>query len=176
MTRLYDEGRVPTFQSLELATDIARAALEKAGDPEADRIAKLLSERVRLVKQWSRRYVGSILRYRRSELARMRMNENEQRQEFFEADKDRRRIHDALLQTIGSMNELLKAGEEYAAYGRPAEWVPGIPLPEGTAWEQAAIFSEKAIADRDLIRDWAIVADRVEEIKKLTGYPPAPKK
>src|SRR3989344_9515222 len=39
---LYDEGRVPTFGSMERAMETARTALEREAEPEALSIAKLL--------------------------------------------------------------------------------------------------------------------------------------
>jgi hypothetical protein len=174
MTALYDEGRVPTFQSLEEAAAIASTVLVSDPDPEAQRIGKLLSERMNLVKRWARRYVASILRFRTSKLAMMRMNESEQREAFVQADADRRRIHDSLLEALESLSSFIEKGKEYADYTMPIVWSPSDELAPGTTWHNGAIFSKKALSDRDLIRDWAIVADRVEEIRKLTGYPPGP--
>ena len=174
MTHKYDEGRVPTFQSLEKAANEASAALLNEPDEEAQRMGKLLSERMNLIKKWSRRYVGSILRFRISKIAMMRMNDVEQREVFVAADADRRRIHDSLLEALTSLNALIEKGRDQADYPMPIVWNPSDEIPSGTTWNASAIFSAQAITDRDLIRDWAIVADRVEEIRKLTGYPPGP--
>jgi len=46
----------------------------------------------------------------------------------------------------------------------PIEWKPGVELPEGTAHEHAVIFSPEAIQNRDLIREWSVIADSVEQL------------
>ncbi|HVY54727.1 MAG TPA: hypothetical protein VHC46_03130, partial [Thermodesulfobacteriota bacterium] len=152
MKRLYDEGRMPTFDSLHQAAAHAVEALAKVNDPDASRIARLLSGSIQSIKTWSRRYISALLRFRNSNLARLRMNTEEQRDAFTKADGDRRRIHDALLGSLASLNDLLKEADEYAEFSTPAEWHPGDELPKNTARTADLIFSPKALADRDLIR------------------------
>jgi plasmid stabilization system protein ParE len=46
-------------------------------------------------------------------------------------------------------------------------WKPGANMPAGTAHEHPVMFAPEAIRDRDLIRDWAIIADGVEQLHAL---------
>ena len=172
---MYDEGRVPTFESMERSAETARVALENLNDPETTQIAKLLSGQLSSIKRWCRQYVASLLRFRMSHIALLRMNDDEKRDAFERADRERRRIHESLLQSLATLDKLLKDGKEYADYQIPLRWQPLAPLPEGTADRGAVIFGKEALADRDLIRDWAIVADRIEEIRKITGFHEAAK-
>jgi len=172
---MYDEGRVPTFESIARSTETAQVALERENDPEAAKIAKLLSGQSASIKRWCRQYVASLLRFRTSHIAFARMNDDERRDALERADQERRRVHESLLQSLTTLDELLRKGTDYADYQTPLRWQPPSPLPEGSAYRGLIIFGKEALADRDLIRDWAIVADRIEEIRKITGFHEAAK-
>jgi hypothetical protein len=176
MIALYENGQVPTFESLQKAIDQTQEALQGVSDPEAQSISKLLIERITNMKTWARKYVTAVLRFKRAKERMIAEAGGDEREAFRRADEERRRIHDALLDALKTYNSLLQKATEFAEFKQPAAWSQGMHLPENTAWNYAVIFSPNALADRDLIRDWAIVADRESEIKKLTGYPPPPSK
>src|SRR3989344_7976898 len=87
---MYDEGRVPTFESIARSTETAQVALERENDPEAAKIAKLLSGQSASIKRWCRQYVASLLRFRTSHIAFARMNDDERRDALERADQERR--------------------------------------------------------------------------------------
>jgi hypothetical protein len=163
----YDEGRVPTFDSMTRAAEMVSKALIETGDAEAVAIGKLVSGSVNSIKRWSRKYVVAILKFRRSKLAHARMNDEERRASLEQSDADRRRIHNSLLESLSALTMMAEKGREYADYPEQIkEWSPTDEFPRGAA-DKPLIFSAAALRDRDLIRDWAIVADRVEEITKV---------
>jgi hypothetical protein len=167
---MYDEGRMPTFESIDRVAQSAARALAADNEPEAQRIAKLLQHHVTSVKRWCRQYVASLLRFRASKTAFLRMNDEERRDALGKADADRRRIHDALLGSLASLEDLLREGSEYTDIGQPIRWNEKDQLQQGAANSTPLMFSTKTLEDRDVIRDWAIVADRIEEIHKITGH------
>ncbi len=166
--RLYEEGRVPTFASLQAAAAKATEALRVVqDDSEAARIAKLLTGSVSSIKLWCRKYVAAILKFRNSKMAMLRMSGEEQREAFVQSDKQRRHIHDALLNSLATLLDLLREADDHVEFEQPIRWKPGEELPEHTAENRPVVFSAEALTDRDMIRDWAIVADQVEQIRKL---------
>ncbi len=161
---------MPTFHSLERATKRAQDALAPfADEPEVARLKKLLEGSVKQVKMWCRRYVQSILVFRNAQRAMRRLDGSKQAEAFYKADMDRRRIHDALLSSVATINNLLHKAEEYAEFEMPLAWMEGTPIPSRFAAEHALIFSPQAIENRKLIRDWSIAADRIEQIRQTTG-------
>lgn len=170
MKESYDEGRLPTFRSLERAASLISSALIDSGEAEATTLAKLLEGSTLHIKSWSRKYVASILRFRRASMARARMSDEEVRDSYIQADRDRRRIHDALLESLSAVTRLIEQAKDYIEPIVVKKWRPGDRLPKGTADSEPVVFSSEAVANRDLIRDWAIVADRIEEINKITKH------
>lgn len=168
MLQKYEAGIVPTIESLTKAAQEATAVLlEDPDDIEASRLAKLLEGSVLSIRSWSRRYVASVVKFHNAKSQFLRMNEIEQRDALVDADKERRRIHDALLNSLSAFNQQLDDAQGITTFAPAMEWVPGKDFPTGTADSAPLVFSKAAIADRNLIRDWAIAADLGEEIKKI---------
>lgn len=168
MLQKYEAGVVPTIESITKAAQEASAALlEDPDDAEAAKLAKLLEGSVSSIRSWSRRYVASLLKFHAAKSQFLRMSEMEQRDTLVDADKDRRRIHDALLNSLSVFNQQLFDAQGITTFASATEWVPGKDFPSGTADSAPMVFSKAAIADRNLIRDWAIAADLGEEIKKV---------
>lgn len=81
------------------------------------------------------------------------------------ADSERRRVHEALLSSLSTMNNMLNKAQDLVSVPAATTWRPGMVLPQGTAQEHPLVFAPEAIQDRHLIRDWAIVADGVEQLR-----------
>jgi len=169
MKQLYDEGRLPTLESLEKAATLAQTSLSAKMEPEAERISKLLSGAVPAIRRWCRSYVASLVRFRRSRTAFLRMDAEEHREALRRADEDRRRIHNSLLESLAAFNQLIIEADDWTEFPQPQQWSPGDQWPPDFSHERIASFSKQALESRDLIRDWSIVADRIEQIHKLTG-------
>lgn len=165
----YEAGMIPTLASLARAADEARAVLlEDADDEEAAKLARLLEGSVHSIKDWTRKYVASILRFHKTKSSYFRVQTKADEIHLMEeADKDRRRIHNALLSSLSAFNQQLEDAHGIDTFAPAIEWVPGIDQPTGTADTMPLVFSKAAIADRDLIKNWAIAADLGEEIKKI---------
>ena len=155
---------MPTFESLEIAARVAGNALFATGEPEAERIAKLLKGSTTSIKVWCRKYVASVLRFQRSRINLMH-NKEEETDAFADSDSERRRLHDSLLNALSTLNQLLTQAQEQVSFEEPAYWDSNFLLPSNFAREHGAVFSDEAIRDRGLIRDWAIVADRLENAR-----------
>ena len=161
----YEQGVIPTIESLKRAADAAITILtEEADDTEALQHAKLIEGQTNNIRRWCRRYVESLILFHIRKSAFMRMNKTDQRDALEQADRDRRRIHDSLLASLTTFNILLTQTSDLVQFQMPIEWKPGVELPEGTAHEHAVIFSPEAIQNRDLIREWSVIADSVEQL------------
>ncbi len=165
MIHKYREGRIPTIHSLELAANEAIKHLqEEEPDEEIERITKLLEGQVRSIRGWTRRYVGTVVKFHLMKSAYYA--QEEEADKFITADSERRRVHDALLSSIASFSKLLSDAQEITHYSPPIAWDLSSNLEEGTANAKPVVFSLQAIQNRDLIRDWAVATDCVEELQK----------
>src|SRR3989344_2344589 len=116
MKHLYDEGRLPTLESLEKAATLAQASLSPETDPEAQRISKLMPGAVLAIRRLCRSYVASLVRFRRSRTAFLRMDAEEHREALRRADEDRRRIHNSLLESLAAFNQLIIEADDRAEF------------------------------------------------------------
>lgn len=170
MIHQYEDGVVPTLDSLTRAAEAAITALNAdTDDAEAARLAKLIEGQVRGIRRWCRNYVGTIIRFHRAKSAFFRKEGDEVQDALVSSDHERRRVHNSLLAALTTFNGLLEQAQDIDHFQKPSAWQPGISLPQGTAHTSAVIFSPEAIADRDLIKDWAIAADCVEQIRTVVG-------
>lgn len=172
----YERGMIPTIDSLSEAARAASDSLEANPEEiEAVRIGKLIRGQAASIRTWCRRYVSTIIKFHTMKRQMLRMDDQEKRDSFEQADAERRRVHEALLASLRTFNTLLEEGKDYAEYKSPLLWQPGSLMEDGTATHEGVIFAPKALEDRDLIKSWAIAADCVEEMKKIIGsddFPP----
>lgn len=168
MLHMYEAGTVPTLDSMDRSAEIAISVLrEDADDAEAVTHAKLIEGQVTQIRRWSRRYVETVVKFHTTRTAYMRMSDEEQRDMFVRADTERRRVHEALMASLTTFNNFLLKAQDLATFPSPIEWKPGVSLSPGTSQEQTVVFSADAIRDRNLMRDWAIVADAVEQLRTV---------
>jgi hypothetical protein len=175
IVKRYERGLVPTMSSINLAATEASKALLEEGDPDAARIGKLIQGQASGIRRWCRRYVTTIIQFHTKKKDFRLMNAADQRDALSQADVERRRVHDALLESLRTLTRLIEEGRDHAEYPRPMTWSPTSELEVDAANTKPVIFSESAIQDRDLIKSWAIAADSVEEMKKILGaddFPP----
>lgn len=171
MIHKYEDGTVPTYDSLSRAAETAIAALlADQDDPEAARLAKLIEGQVQSIRTWCRRYVGTVIRFHRAKSTFFKMDGDEVRDALATSDAERRRVHDSLLSSLATFNELLSEAQAIEHFPKPLAWRPGFDLPAGVAHTHAAILAPEAIADRNLIKDWAIAADCIDQLKAVVGF------
>jgi hypothetical protein len=170
----YEEGRVPTLQSMNRAVSEVLLHLEPFKDePEIIAICKLLSQRVKEIRNWCLRYEQTVIVFHRK-LKKMReTGERDDAEMFKDADIERRRIHDNLMASIRSLDQSISSANEMEPLQHNiVRWQPGLSIPENFANEQSFIFSERAAThdNRDLIRDWAIIANLEQKMEALREY------
>lgn len=173
----YENGTVPTLESLQEATTAAAQELEAdPDDQEGVRMAKLLRGQVQSIRLWCRRYVGSVIAFHTLRRKHILLNSTDTKEDFFRADSERRRIHNALLDSLRTCTALIQQTAAHAGSATPILWEPTMTLPKGTASSTPVAFSANTLEDRDLVKQWAIAADCVEEMKKVLGaddFPPS---
>ncbi len=164
----YEEGTLPTIASINLSIEKAREALLTIpGDADAVRIEKLFQGQHGVIRNWCKRYVNTIITFHVKKNAWQLLNGTDQRDAFVQADEERRRVHNALLDSLTRLNGLFLDAAEYSDFVAPPQWSKSTSLPPGSALHSPLVFSPSVIADRDFIKGWAIAANSVEEIKRI---------
>lgn len=163
----YVEHRLPTLTRMEegIAEILDNVPQDLREDPEAKRLMQLIKGRALAIRGGVRSYVETVLKFVRMQNTAAAMRDPEI---WVKIDHERRRRHDSLLKTLQDTGALLKQAYDYGICEEEAyrEWVPGdtTDIKEGVF----PIFSSQAIANRDLIKNWALAADFEEHYRKLT--------
>lgn len=172
----YEKGLLPTVTSMTEAARIAsEALLAETEDGEAVRLGKLISGQVPSIRQWCRRYVSTIVKFHTAKQRSHGSSDAEKKYQLQLADEERRRVHNALLESLKNFSALLIQAEDFAIFRKPIMWKPGVNLPEGITFAEPVVFDHVVMTDRDLVKNWAIALDCVEEMRKLFGpddFPP----
>jgi hypothetical protein len=167
----YERNEIPTFERMEegIAQLIANIPEDLKNDPEAQRITQLIKGRALALRGSVRSYVATVIQFVTygNSLAAKRDPDGVP-QKMVEIDHKRRRQHDSLLTSLSETLKLLQEAYDYGICEKEAyrEWSPGdtTTTPRGVL----PVFSAKAIANRDLIKNWALAADFEEHYRKLT--------
>ena len=170
MLNAYEQGNIPSFESMNRAVDriVEEVEKESNGDfSDEEKVAiQRIKGRVREIRSWCSRYVESLVTYHRKSKRMRETGGNEgagARDEYVKADTDRRRIHENLLTSIRQLDESIKTIDDLfgSQIIRIQRWDPVNPTPTGYALENPLVFSGKAGTHsyRNLVRDWAIVAN-----------------
>lgn len=162
----YKRNQMPTFERMEngIQAILCRIPESIRNDAEAQRLSKLLKGRTLVIKGAVRSYVETVLKFVRLQHTAAAMRNTEV---FVKIDHERRRRHDNLLKSLTDTRKLFEDAADYGLLERGdyREWIPGeeAEVPEGVV----PVFSLTAIANRDLIKNWALAADFAEHYEKL---------
>ena len=170
----YEEGRVPTFASMEAAVkQVDEHLASDPEDPESMRLRKLLSQRVIEIRRWCSKYEQSVVVFHRRKKQMALRSYDDPATDFVKADQDRRRTHDNLMTAIQSLDALITEADELESLPQPiARAKPRNFLPKGYADENPFIFSASSATHehRDFIRDWALVANLEQKLDAQRAY------
>lgn len=178
----YKVGAVPSPDRMfgSLKTELAkaqtiieeeRAVSGEEGARELVRIHGLLAGRERELASAVSLYVQSLIRHRN--LRRMSESSGHTRdftEQFVRADHARRRAHEALLTTLRVYREMLLRAKEEGLLSEDSyvEWQLGSDA-RSIPQDKIVAFGATAVADRDFVRDWALVVDFANQLNKLEG-------
>lgn len=166
MYKAYTENHVPSLlqMSTTIATIIEKVPANLLTDPEAAKVIKLLKGRPLTLHGATRSYAESVIKFVRLRTSGAALRDPEV---FVKIDHERRRRHDNLLRSLSDTLQLFRNAEDLGVCEKQDyhEWNPGdaVPITESCF----PIFSEAAIANRDLIKNWALAADFAEQYRKL---------
>lgn len=170
----YEEGRIPTFASMDAAVQMVDEHLASdPEDPESIRIRKLLSQRVTEIRRWCSKYEQSVVVFHRRKKQMALRSYDDPASDFVKADQDRRRTHDNLMGAIQSLDALITEANALETLPHPvARAKPRNLLPQGFANQNPFIFSASSATheNRDFIRDWALVANLVQKLDAQRAY------
>lgn len=170
----YVAQQIPTFDRMEsgLARILESIPDNLKDDENAQRLVKLLKGRVMVVKGDVRSYSQSIIKFirlRESPTIRFHKLQDDfsEKEEQVRSDHERRRKHENLLRDLAETLKIFEEAYDYGLINKTdyREWLPGdtTVTPEGVV----PLFSRTAIANRDLIKNWALAADFAEHFAKL---------
>lgn len=183
--RKYVAGEIPTLDRMfanlglflaDLSKEIeSEKILIQQGEPkeyleELQKVHGLLSGREQQVRGAIQRYVSAVIRFRN--LARLSVGGvRDVNKQYVEADHARRRAHDNLIESLsvyaGQVSLAIEQGYPMTFGTFPfVQWTIGSDARD-IASNKTVIFSGDVLRHRDFIRDWAIVADFVEQLKLL---------
>lgn len=169
----YEKGAVPTLESMRDHVD--RLQIQVDSDPKATDEDKAAMKHARKLIAGSlpsavSRYVQSVIFYAQ-QAPRFPLMDVHERREFVEkCDGDRRRKHDALLQTLQDIDAALRllSDELGAVDAREIAWwragMDGLARDALPAFDAAAIDTKDSV-HRDMIKNWAIAADFAKFIR-----------
>ena len=174
----YETHAIPQLTTLEHSALFAADAIareiemhKKEGVSEADleeesKIEKILRGRSKAIGSGIRSYIRTILRFQ--QLARLRHGGRDVLKQFEETDHQRRRAHNALIESLTAFTKAIEEAKEIDLLKDipVVEWQPGTQLPDGIE-NQIVVFSHRVLSDRNYIRDWAIVAELYERLKEI---------
>lgn len=164
--RAYREHQIPSFDRVEQGIEqlLEKVPAMLSDDPEAKRLIQLIKGRSLVLRGTVRSYVETVIKFVRLQHSVAAQRDPEV---FVKIDHERRRRHDNLLRSLSDTRKILYEAAEYGLCDRNTifEWVPGHTEPIGRG--MLPIFSESAIANRDLIKNWALAADFAEHYMKL---------
>lgn len=183
MYREYAAGNVPTLAILTesatrasltietlLSQDRAKGVPDKELEEET-KIKNLLAGRPNSIKRGVESYVRSIIRFHTLKQLSHGGGRDMQTQ-FVKADEDRRRVHNALLESLKIFTTTVRNAEKEGLLpaGSVVEWTHGMQaqvLIENP--DMIVVFAEKIISneDRDYMKDWAIAADFDLQLKEM---------
>lgn len=173
----YEQGTIPTIESINLSIEEARKALLLMhGDSDCIRIEKLLQGQRSVIRNWCKRYVNTIIIFHVKKNSWHLLNGTDQRDAFLAADSERRRVHNALLNSLSELNSLLIEASKNSDFTLPPQWSRSSNVVIGSTLHSPMIFSAQVIADRDYIKSWAIAANSLEEMKKILEVDELPPK
>ncbi len=164
--KAYAERQIPTLVHLETAIAEAIESIpeELKNDESAKKLTLLLQGRGRLIRGFVRSYVQTVIKFVRLSKTTASMRDPEI---FVKIDHERRRRHEVLLKSLSDLSAMLREAEDIGLIDKGAytEWSPA----DTNTMPQSKIpaFSAAAVANRDLIRDWALAADFAEQFEKL---------
>ena len=173
----YEKGLVPTLEiiknsSVKAADSIASEILrsEKSGVSPKDlveekSIEKLLRGREKSINAGVRSYIRSVLRFQTLK-ERMHLERNMEKQ-FERADHERRRIHNALIESLQTFTKAIHDAQELDLLNKYTiiEWQPGLRLQHQK--DSIVVFSDRILKNRDWVRDWAVVAELYERLAEI---------
>jgi hypothetical protein len=170
----YEEGRVPTFASMQKAVDMADAHLAAGPeDEESIRLRKLLSQRVKEIRRWCSKYEQVVVVFHRRKKHMRTLPSVDAQEAMTRIDTERRFLHENLMGSIRSLDALLAEIDALDALPTPiARMKPRQFLTESFANENPLIFSADCASDafRDDIRDWALVANLQQKLDAQRAF------
>lgn len=170
----YEEGRVPTFASMQQAVDQADAHLA-AGPEDEDsiRLRKLLSQRVKEIRRWCSKYEQVVVVFHRRKKHMRTLPSVDAQEAMTRIDTERRFLHESLMNSIRSLDTIITEIDALDALPTPiARMKPRQFLPENFAKENPLVFSADCASDafRDDIRDWALVANLEQKLDAQRAF------
>jgi len=175
----YNNDELLTMEMLKDGSTLAADALargieaeENAGTTDEDlveekRLEKLLRGRSQTIIAGIRSYINMVLRFQR--LNEQRFLGRDVLKQFEQTDHQRRRAHDALLESLQIYSNSVREAKNTGLLNEVpvVVWESEDSLKGDLPEEKVVIFSDAVLANRDYIKDWALVAEMSERLKKI---------
>lgn len=137
----------------------------------------LLKQRDVEISAGVRRYVASVAQFQAIKKQQLRLLPEDYRDKLKDIDIRRRKAHDALMQTLSIYTQLVLElkNEDYLEDVNVIQWNFGMDISDVRVSDTTVVvFSEKILANRDLIKDWAITAHLYQSLKIIEELEKSP--
>lgn len=171
MYNAYVGSRVPTLAHIDknIQRVVENVPESLKNDPEAISLANYLRGRHASISHDIRAYVGLVIRFVTLEHSTLRFRDYDKYiEQMRKIDADRRRMHDNLLTSLDMLRIKMEEAYDFGLCEKDDFyiWSPGdaqeIPP------QVVPVFSRAAIANRDLIKNWALATDFAEHFERLS--------
>ena len=171
----YEKHQILTIEDIELSVNTVMNALDKVleEDGEDEYISErkaILSTRATEIERATRRYIRTISKFDTIKKQQFRMDVEEFKMAFQEADQVRRNAHNGLIEAVTVYTRSINELKEYGALDdieveewRLGDMYMGDVIQEGKVF----VFSGEILRDRDLVRDWAVSANMCNTLHQL---------
>lgn len=178
----YLAGAIPTIDSVSAGIERALTLIDStitearaSGISEEDlredlQLYNQLGARSREIKLAVRNYIRTVIQFH---IAKERMiaspNDEDARERLGNIDKYRTVAHNGLIESLRVLGKNLKesADNSLLSGAKLVSWKPGITLSPNHTEAPIVYFDDSVLANRGYVRDWALVVDCMEELRKI---------
>jgi hypothetical protein len=174
----YENGKTLTFAHLNESVRILNELLEKEitefkeGEyaEELKVMQRLLAGRGKELRSAAHRYIGTLVKFVSVVKQKVRLQPEEFVDRMERADRERRTAHEGIIASLKTYVQLVERMESDGLLEgyRIEEWYMGQPVvAPDAAGKVIPVFSPRFLADRDMVKDWAVCADLHEMLEDI---------
>jgi len=182
----YEKHQIISLQDITESIRVVVKILESIKTEVADEPEELqyVTSKYNLIRQRDveinasvKRYVSSVAQFQTIKKQQLRLLPEEYRDKLVEIDTRRRKAHNALIETLSIYTRLINdlKNNDYLTDVNVLQWDFTHDSTDFKVNDNnIAVFSEKILSNRDLIKDWSITAHLYQSLKIIEELEKSP--